>query len=363
MASAKRRWGWLVAAVLLLAAGAWLMFSGDPPLPNDPDRVNLPTHATREETKRANERKTLVLLPPLSDAGVPLAAAPPPLDPVLALMPSTVKRGAMVAEFNAIVNSDIGGLMLDCLFQGDQRMLGDLRDAGLDPTTAVDRVAFIDDTMVVTGNFKSGAWKAFLPGTPLEKDYGPRGKIFEWPEPDGGTTSMATWGDSMMLAGESTESLKASMDRLESKAPREPGVLGDDQAYGEMYGVITPSTIADVIGQQDQQLGETFRSAATKVRLHADVSHDVGMVADIEGDDSSKTEELRRALGGALSLARVQAQAKGKPDQAELLDAARVRAAGNGTFRLEAGLPYEFMKKVFSDCVERKKRVPDAGSP
>ena len=86
----------------------------------------------------------------------------------------------------------------------------------------------------------------------------------------------------------------------------------------------------------------------------------MGLVADVQSQDPAKTEELRRALGGALSLARMQAQAKGKTEQADLLDLAHVRSAGGGTdFRLEAGLPYEYMDP--EDCVLDPKVIRDLG--
>jgi hypothetical protein len=202
---------------------------------------------------------------------------------------------------------------------------------------------------------------------PLTTDYGHKGKLYEWTRDDGTQEFAASWGSTMMLAGDSKASLQASLDRLEAPPdPHATPVLSGDQAYGEMYGVITSEAIAKVIGQQDEPLAATFRSAAKDVQLHADVDHDVGLVADIDGADTAKAEELRRALGGALSLGRMQAQAKGRLDEAQLLDSASVKAAGNGRFRMQAGLPYDYMKKVFQGCVNRKRsevQTPDASIP
>jgi hypothetical protein len=344
--------------VLLLVLAAALMFSGDPPIPRELAEVSLPKRMSADERDRNEHRRTLLELPQLNDAGRIVAPAPPPRDPVLALMPQEIKRAAVVAEFNAIVNSDIGALMLDCLFKGadgDERFLNSLRDAGLDPTRNVDRLALIDDAFVVTGSFKSVPFGELGGTKPTTKDYGRQGKIYQWAQPDGGTSSGATWGDQMLIGGVDEASLRTLLDRLDSSNGRPPSqALTEEQAYGEVFGVVTPEAISELIAPQDQQLADTFRSAAKSVQLHADVSHDVGLVADIDGADSQKTEQLRRALGGALSLGRMQAQAKGRADEAELLDSASVAAAGNGRFRMQAGLPYEYMKKVFQGCVDRK---------
>jgi hypothetical protein len=287
----------------------------------------------------------------------------------MAIMPPSVESGAVVAEFNAIVNSDIGQLMLECLFGPDSRLLEELRDAGVDPTTGLDRVAFIDDAVVMTGDFRGEGWKSLLPPpSPTAQDYGREGRLYTWHFDDGGTSrTMASWGGQMLIAGGDEASARKTLDRLESSGPVAPGVMTEDEAYGEVYGVLSPGSLAELVGQQDPRLAATLRDTASSVHLHADVRHDVGLVADIEGADSSKTEELRRALGGALSVARMAAKAKGLNDEAQLLDGARVTAAGGGTFRMQAGLPYEYMAKVFRECIERKRRPrstlsPDAGA-
>ena len=336
------------------------MRGAEPPSRPPPSPVRLPTRMNGNEHLRADNRRTWVPLP--FDAGAP-AAPPPARDPVLALMPSDVKRFAVVAEFSAIINSELGGLMTACLF-GDDDFLGELRDAGMDPITKVDRVAMIDDSLVVTGDFKDARWKKFLPGDAVAKDYGRQGQVIEVGREDGGVETFAVWGGQMFIAGGDQASQKAILDRLEGNGPQARPVLDDTMAYGEVYGVIASSMLAELIGTQDARLGETIRQSAKSVQLHMDVSHDVGLVADVQSGDPQKTEELRRSLGSALSLARMQAQAKGKREEADILDLAHVRSAEGGTdFRLEAGLPYAYMEKVFRQCVaDRKERRASVAS-
>jgi hypothetical protein len=359
----KTPWVWLVVAGLLLAAGAWLMRGAEPPAREPPPPVRLPTRMTGNERTRAEERR--VWVPPPMDGGD--GTPQRPRDPVLAIMPSEVKRGAVVAEFNAIMNSELGGLMADCFF-GDGPFMNDLRDAGLDPVQKVDRVAMVDDSLVVTGDFKNAGWKKFLPPNAVSKGYGSKGELIEVTRPDGGLDSYAAWGGQMFIAGGNEADQKAILDRLEGGGPPQgPPVLDDSMAYGEVYGVVAASAAAELLGQEDPRLAEILRQSAKDLQLHMDVSHDVGLVADVKGEDPQKAEELRRSIGSALSLARMQAAAQGKKDEADLLDLARVESAeGGSNFRLAAGVPHDFMKKGLEQCVaERKARLErqrDAGS-
>jgi hypothetical protein len=359
----RPRWLWLAAAALLLLAGAWLMFSTEPAIAPEPRQVNLPTRMTPSESRRGEARRTVVWRPALDDAGFPLGAAPRPGDPLMAIMPTEVKRGAVVAEFNAIVNSDVGQALVQCLFGGEDDVLGQLKDAGLDPRTSLDRVAFIDDAVVLTGQFQGGGWTRLVPGAaPAVSGRGKQGQVYEWTRPDGGVVSVGSWGDQMLVLGQDRAGVLAALDRLEASGPRPAAVLSEDQAYGEVYGVLAPAALADLVGREDAALGQTLRDSARSVRLHADVSHDVGLVADFQGADEGKTEDLRRALGGALSLGRMQAQARGREEEAQLLDGARVTRSDDGQFRLQAGLPYEYLSRVFKDCVARRRaRQADAG--
>jgi len=273
-------------------------------------------------------------------------------------MPPEVKRAAVVAEFNAIVNSELGGLMTECLF-GDSDFLNELRDAGMDPTTRVDRVAMVDDSLVVTGDFKESGWKKFLPPDAVSKGYGRQGQMIEVPREDGGVETFAVWGGQMFVAGGDEASQKAILDRLEGNGPQTKPVLDESMAYGDVYGLITSGMLADLVGKQDPRVADAIRESAQDVQLHMDVSHDGGMVADVQSGDPQKADELRRTIGSALSLARMKAQAEGKNDQADLLDLTHVGSAnGSPGFRLEAGVPYEYMEKTFRQCVaDRKERA------
>jgi hypothetical protein len=287
---------------------------------------------------------------------------PPPRDPVLAALPSTVKTGAVVIEANAIRHSDLGDLMVQCLFTGNPEVLNGMRDAGFDPLENLDRVAVADDTLMLTGDFSKADFKRLGP-IGNEKDFGPNATLMTPLKGDGGVaTHVGVWKGQVLVVGETENEVTPVLDRLERKGdPAEQPVLSERDQYGEVYGVLKAKPFAEDLADENPQLAKLLEEAASSIRLHADVTHDVGVVAEIEGSDPAKTQDLRKAIGSALTLAKLQAQAKGQDDAAEVLGFAKVAQAKNGSanFNLEAGLPYEFLERQLKRCVENQKKRAD----
>lgn len=347
----SRSWLWLVVAAVLLVAGAWLMRGAEPPEREAPAPVSIPRRMTPVERERAISRKE-VAVEAARDAGLGIDSRDV-RDPVLALMPEKIESQAVVAEVNAIINSDLGPALVDCLFEPEFLEQG--RDAGFDLTRQLDRVAVIDDAFVMSGQF-GDFWARAFPGA-VGRDYGRRGRILPVLREGDRQMFVATWNDQITVMSRSEEEAMAYLDRLDGSGPRvENPVLNDSMAYGELYGVFAAEALASLVEDEQSQLADTIRQTAKNARVHMDMSHDVGLSADIEANDPKQADELRRTLGGALSLARMQAQAKGEKDTADILDLARVRSAREGgSFQMEAGLPYEFMKGTLEKCAADRR--------
>ncbi len=361
----KRRWPWLVAAALLFGLGAWVMSGTEEENETKAKKVHLPRFMTRDERERNQGRQTLPVLPtPAVAEGAPLL--PPQVrDPVLAAMPTSVKNGAVVIEANAIRHSELGNLMIECVFAGkDESVLAGLKDAGFDPVDKLDRVAVADSTLILTGDF-SGTDVGELINADTRRQFGPNAELFSRSRSDGGVGQpMALWKGQVLVTGDSEEEVTTVLDRLDGKGdPTEKRVLTDEDAYGEMYGIIKPGPLAAALSEENPALAALLDSAASTIKIHADVSHDVGLVADIQGSDPTKTQDLRKALGSALTLAKLQAEAKGNKSAAEVLGFARVSQAKGGfaDFHLEAGIPHEFLEKQLRKCIADKKQRVDAG--
>ena len=101
-------------------------------------------------------------------------------------------------------------------------------------------------------------------------------------------------------------------------------------------------------------LAEKLRTVAQRIEVHVDTSHDVGIVADVQGVDTAQVEDLGKAVGAAMAVGRVGAQQQGEKELAELMDLAKVQPEGD-RFKLEMAIPLEMLEKQLSKCGERRR--------
>ncbi len=360
----RSRWPWLVAAGLLLLAAAWLFaFEEDSATLIEAQKIELPKRMETADWKRAEVRRSapslVQLSPPALDAGPPPPSSYKPRDPLLAAMPREMKKGLLVFEANAVRHSPIGEPLLDCMFGKNRNTLTKFHErTGIDLANDMDRIAMIDDSVVLTGDFKNQKLQEELGPSYA---YGKEARVYPRQAlPDGGRGSgpaaTAVWRDELIAMGDSEAEVKALIDRLESG---EGGGLSEGETYGELYGRVSPEFVGKMFEDENPALAEKFRQAAKDIRLHLDASGDVGLVLDVAGG-SSDTVDLGKSLGAAMSIARLDALARGKTTDAELLELARVRP-GEDSFRMEVALPQAFVEQKLAECVARREARRDAG--
>ena len=360
----RRRGWWLVFAVVLFGLAAWLMLSGQgeveaPP----PPQVAFPKRLRPEERQRMESRRTYVM--PAGDAGT--AAEPTPIkpsDPVLAALPRGKGKTAMVIEANAIRHSPIGELLLECMMRrGGDDLERFKKETGVDPLKDLDRLIITDEGLIVSGNFGDKKLKELLSGRDSTSyDYGDEARIFE-PTfernlSDGGTVRrdgprVGMWNDQMLVFGKSPDSVKQVIDRVEGRGPDEPPVISESSTYGEMYGVVSVEQLKKMFPPDQQELALKLAEVAENVELHVDARSDFAMTAQVKGSNADKVTDLGKSLGGALSLARMRAQAEGEKELAQLLDFAKVNPDGE-EFRLELAVPLEVIKEQLAFCREQQ---------
>jgi hypothetical protein len=250
------------------------------------------------------------------------------------------KDGAVIFEVNALRHSPIVDALLRCRRQqgGDEiHGLDTLKsELGVDVTEDVDRVALDAEVLAVSGFFK----ELVLPeGIGSGDAHGDGGRVFTMEDSKGEPTYLATVGDDLLMTSSDPEQLKAAIDRAEGRA--EAGsVFPDGVAGGEVYGLIGPALMGELLrltGANDSIPGLKDMITTTQVRLAVDsaaaISLDIGTRTPEEG------EQLAKALGAAVVVARAQAINAGRTELAGLLDQAKVVPGADGTIAFDVAIP------------------------
>ena len=343
----KRKGIWLGVAVGLLALSAWLMSRGDSEKPTvRPPKVEFPHGQTQKESDRNNKRRTLPSLDDPSKEGFHMKR-----DPLLVALPTDPKRSALVFELDALKESPIMKAWLDCVLEREGSAAGDLQKfkdkLGVDPFEDIERVAMSSDKlMILQGNvgkatFDEESWD--------KRTYGEKGVIYTNPV-SGRVVGM--WGSDMMLVSgdpDSADAVQDAIDRLESTNPGQRSLLADFQAYGDVYGVLSPDDLAQSMGRGQKELADKVKQLVSRVDFHMDAAEDVAMVADVRGEprdgSADDMEDLAKSFGAALAVGRIKAQEDGDDKLAQLLDFAKVKPSG-GSFSVDVALPYELLKEM-----------------
>lgn len=356
----KKKGIWLAVAAALLALSAWLMSRGDKEKPTSrPPKVEFPRHSTPEESSRSARRRTLPPLPAPSDDAEGFRTR---RDPVLVALPTDPKRSAMVFEIEALKESPIAKVWLDCLLARDDRdrmRFDRLKERfGIDPLEDVERIAVSSEKLLVMQGSFEGAH--FDEAEWTKRTYGEKGVVYEHKE---NGRVVATWGDMLLASGDrdSSEPVEDAIDRLESTDPNQKSILNEHQAYGDMYGVLSPDDLSKMLPPENEALAERIRQLVERVDLHVDASEDVAMVADVDGPGGQQMEDLSKSVGAALAVGRIKAQNDGDEKLAELLDFAKVRPQG-GRFSVDVALPIEVLKDL-GPCRKSRMDRPEDDAP
>jgi len=353
-----------VFAGVLFGLAAWLMLSGQgeeeaPP----PAKVEFPRWLRPQERQRAERRRTYTApLVATADAGTEPVR---PKDPLLAALPRGKGKSAMVIEANALRHSPLGEMLLECLMrQGSDDLEKFKQQTGVDPLQDLDRMVITEDGVILSGNFGDPRLKEMLQGrAPTNYDYGTGGKLFEpsfEQTLEDGTrrrnkiSPVGMWNDQMLVFGRSPDEVKEILDRVEGRGPDEPPLINEGKTYGEMYGVLSVEQLQKLLPPEQKELAAKLAEVAENVELHVDASSDFAMTAMVKGADPAKVADLGKSLGGALSLARMKAQAEGDTKLAQLLDFATVRPDGD-SFNLEMAVPLDAIKKQLTFCHEQQE--------
>jgi hypothetical protein len=353
----RRRRPWLAAAALLLLLSAGLLSLVEPSA--DPPRrvVAFPTHMREADRERLAQRLTVEApaaapVPPGGGGPRGRPEEPPPRrDPFLLALPVRPGEPVVVLEANALRHSRLGELFVACTMADNPRAFADFqRETGVDPLKDIDRVGVAGRSVVVSGFFDRARFERLVEdGKATVEAHGDDGRIYRG---EGGP-AVAVWRSQLVLMAPDEASARQGLDQLEGRAPPPEWSLREDQAYGEVYGVIPGAAVQRLLSAADRELGAKLAAAAGRVELHVDAMEDVAAVVRVEGEDRAALGDLARTLGGALAAGRLKAKAGADQPLVELLDAARVVDEG-GQLSLELALPAKTVERWFEGCTGRQ---------
>jgi hypothetical protein len=355
-----RRLRWLALAALLLAATAVLLSlaEGKPAPPRRP-QPRFPEWFGTEQYRRQAARATLSLPAPALQAPEPRVPIPGGetgrRDPFLVSLPVKQDGLVVVLEANALRHSRLGELFVACL---EARKPGDLaevqKETGVDPLKDIDRVAYLEDGAVLSGNFANVRWDR-LGSTP--QAHGDAGRIYR-----DGNMWLAAWGDQILVFSENEASARRAIDQLEGRVPVPASGLTEDMAYGEVYGIVPGAAARRLLGDDDRGIASKLAALASRIELHVDAMQDVAAVVRVSGSDQAGLQDLGKTIGAALAVARFKAQADRDTELADLLENAEVQP-GAGTFSLQLAVPVARLEKWFEGCQGRAGSDPGAQAP
>jgi hypothetical protein len=351
-----RRLGWLTAALALLLFGAWLSSLAEA-RPAAPTRaqVAFPRSPRLPEYDRMRARRTLVVPAAMVSVTAPADDEPAPpekRDPFLVALPAGANDPVVVFEANALRHSRLGERFVQCALARDPRTFEKLqREIGIDVLKDVDRVAFVGDSVVVSGFFQRLDPEQLAKETgALPERVGAAGVLYaDGSGPGSGRLAAGTWRDQIVILSSDPAAVRRALDQLEGRAAPPAVELPDDIAYGEAYGVIPGGALGRILHDEPELLADRLAAAARRIELHVDAMEDIAAVARFQGNDAQALSDLARAMGGVLAGARLQAQVTGDRVLADLLDQASV-IPGTGSFSVQVALPIDRVESWFANC-------------
>src|SRR5690606_34694099 len=113
----------------------------------------------------------------------------------------------------------------------------------------------------------------------------------------------------------------------------------------EIYGSIGPELIRALSAGGSDPLFGKLGELVTEGTARVLVDEHVSVSLDFEAKGETSADDLAKALGGVLALARQQANANGEVELAALLEQARVLPQEGGRFGVDVAVPGELILK------------------
>lgn len=288
---------------------------------------------------------------------------PKPADRLTRALSSPGKDGAIVVEVNAIRHAPLVEKFLACeqARKGDgSNALQQLQDElGVDITEDVDRVALDKDVLAVSGFFE----KLKLPADLGDGEaVGDSGRIFRIKNEAGAEMVVGKLGNDLLFTGFDEAQVRGAIDRAEGRASPGPG-FPDGLAGGEMYGVVGPALLQDLLGSAQDPTVTQLAKVITESRMQMAVDDAAALSLDLTTHSADEGRDLGRALGGLVAAARAKALEAGNAELAGLLEQARVDVADDGRVAFDFAVPGDDLLRLLGCDGEGRPLAEAAASP
>ncbi|HEY1099523.1 MAG TPA: hypothetical protein VGF99_11375 [Myxococcota bacterium] len=275
--------------------------------------------------------------PPAADAGTP-STTKRSSDRLTRALSSPGKDGAVVFEVNALRHSALVEKLLACR----QKQAGDdaagltalKEQLGIDVTEDVDRVALDSEVLVASGFFEALKVPAELgEGTP----WGDAGRIYAMTDSSGKPAYMARAGNDLVMTSTDEAQLKAAIDRAEGRTATEAW-FPDGVEGGEVYGLVGADMIKGLLTSTGDSRFAGVADLLTTSALRVAVDDDAALSVDIGARTPDDADDIARALGGAIAVARSDARSRGDTELVALLEQARIVPHDDGSIAFDVAV-------------------------
>ena len=292
-----------------------------------------------------------------TSASTSTAAAKTPTvgrDKLSRALASPGKDGALVVEVNAIRHSPLVDKLLACeeARKGDGAGgLAALKEQlGVDVTEDVDRVAFDKDVLAVSGFFKDLKLPDELGAG---ERYGDGGTLFKIKDDAGADMVIGKVGEELLVTGFNEAQVKGAIDRAEGRGEAGPS-FPEGLAGGEVYGLVGPAFLKDLLGTVNNPAAAKLGDVITQSTVQIAVDDAAALSLDIQARTPEEGQDLGKALGGLVSMARAEAEEGGDTELAGLLEQAKIVPRDDGSIAFDLAVPGHTLLRLFG-CDEEGK--------
>ncbi len=332
---------WVLLSVGVLLGGL-LFFLGpatEPalnPQTQDPGLVPTP----KAESARVRSAVPRPVAPEAANQAEP---AEPEADVFRAAILREETENASIFDAQRVLNSSLGETLMDCLgFEEGGAWRDLLNESPIDIARDLDRIAVMDDAVVVSGQFQAlAAVMALAPGVARVGEHGLAN--------DGG--KLVLWRGELGIFSPADPGLgRRIVDRLEGRAASGTPVFSAEQAQADIYGSWDADALVAELTGRGGEVTELAKTAR-RVAFRASIEQQLAQTVSIELDDAAHAPQVADKLRELINAVQSDEGPRAPPDRGinDMLRGFEVSSV-DGRLEVDMPVPIDFIKRRFRAC-------------